>query len=267
MVRFGCCLGAEPFFETLEQGLATVHRNGYDYAELRLVSIAELSNRDFEAVRKIVERAPIGVPVFNVFLPRTMPLTGPQVPTKTIKAYLKRSLSRAYNLGGGCVVFGSGRARTVPQGFDRDRAQDQIYDFLKLCEEYASPADITIAIEPLNKKESNIINSVAEALQIAQQLSLAHVKVLADSYHMFQEKEPYESLQRLTGWLEHVHIADGDRYYPGHSESGGVDFAAFFRALKDSGYEGLISTEARFEDFDREGAISRTFVRELWERI
>ena len=49
---------------------------------------------------------------------------------------------------------------------------------------------------------------------------------------MFLEKESYDIIQKAKDWLVHVHISDGDRYFPGHSPSGGMDFAVFFDALK-----------------------------------
>ncbi len=265
MVRFGCCVGAEPLVEGLEHGLAAAQRAGYDYGELRLRSLSELSDEDFDVVRRIVEEAPIGVLSYNIFFPSTIPVTGPQVSVKDVEDYLKRSLTRAHQLGGRCVVFGSGGSRNVPEGFDRHRAREQIDELLKRCEEHAGPREIMIAIEPLNRKESNIINTVAEALEIAERLNLPHIKVLADCYHMFQERESYDIIQKAKDWLAHVHIADGDRHFPGHSPGGGLDFAAFFDALKKSGYDGLISTEAKFDDFGSEGAVSNAFTRKLWE--
>ncbi len=90
-------------------------------------------------------------------------------------------------------------------------------------------------------------------------------KVLADCYHMFLEKESYDIIHKAKEQLAHVHIADGDRYFPGHSPSGGMDFIVFFDALKKSGYDGLISTEAKFDDFESEAAVSNAFTRKLWE--
>jgi sugar phosphate isomerase/epimerase len=256
---------AEPSAEDLQQGLAAVKRAGYDYGELRLSSITQLSDEDFNDVRETVEKAPIEVLSFNIFLPSSVPVTGPDVVIEDIDAYLRKSLTRARELGGSCVVFGSSRSRNVPQGYDRRKAEKQIDDFLKRCEEYAAPLGVTIAIEPLNRKESNIINSVAEGLKIAERLDLSHIAVLADCYHMFQEGESLDILQKAKDRLAHVHIADGDRYFPGHSPSGGMDFGAFFDALKKCGYEGLVSTEARFDDFDNEGPLSNAFVRDIWD--
>ena len=265
MVRFGCCVGTEPLVEGLESELGAARRAGYEYGELRLRSLAELSDEDFDVVRRIVEEAPIEVLSYNIFFPSTIPVTGPQVSVKDVDDYLKRSLARALQLGGRCVVFGSSRSRNVPEGFDVHRARGQIDEFLKRCEEHAGPREITIAIEPLNRKESNIINTVAEALEIAERLSLPHIKVLADCYHMFLEKESYDIIHKAKEQLAHVHISDGDRYFPGHCPSGGMDFAVFFDALKNIGYAGLISTEAKFDDFESEAAVSNAFTRELWE--
>ncbi len=267
MVQFGCCLSAEPMTEKLAEGLALLHANGYDFAELRVAPLAALPDADFDAVVRIVERAPIRTPSFNIFIPATLALTGPEVQAGRIEDYLKRVLPRVQALGGRIIVFGSGGARRVPDGFPVERARAQIDDFLRMCEDHAGPLGIVIVIEPLNKKETNIINTVAEGLLIADRLRLPHVKVLADCYHMYLEKEPYDVFRKAAKQLAHVHIADGDRTYPGHSDKGGVDFGALLGALKAAGYDGLISTEAKGDDFAAESKVSRAFVRRIWERL
>ena len=266
MVQFGCCLNAEPMTEKLAEGLALLHASGYDFAELRAAPLASLSDADFGVVARIVERSPIGTPSFNIFVPATLALTGPDVRPDSVEDYLERVLPRVQALGGRVIVFGSGGARRVPEGFPVERARGQLDDFLKMCEEHAGPRGIVIVIEPLNKKETNVINTVAEGLEIADRLRLPHVKVLADCYHMHLEKEPYDVFRRAAKQLAHVHIADGDRTYPGHSDKGGVDFGALFGALKAVGYDGLVSTEARSDDFEAESRTSRAFVREAWEK-
>jgi D-psicose/D-tagatose/L-ribulose 3-epimerase len=267
MASFGCCLNAEPIAQKLQEGLALLHSNGYDFAELRVAPVAALSEAEFEAVRKIIERSPIKTPAFNIFIPAAMALTGPSVRIDQIEDYLKRALPRVQKLGGRVIVFGSGGARKIPEGFPAERAMEQIDRFLRMCEEQAGPLGITIVIEPLNKKETNIIHTVAEGYQIADRLGLPHVKVLADCYHMYLEKESYDVFRKAARLLAHVHIADGDRTYPGHSDKGGVDFGFLLKALKASGYDGLVSTEAKTEDFAAESRASRVFIRRIWEAL
>jgi D-psicose/D-tagatose/L-ribulose 3-epimerase len=266
MVQFGCCLNAEPLVDKLAEGLSLLHGNGYDFVELRVAPLAALSPADFGAVARIVERSPIKAPSFNIFLPGSLSLTGPNVQTAAVRDYLEQVLPRVQALGGRLIVFGSGGARRVPDGFPVDRARRQLDEFLTMCEELAGKRNILIAIEPLNRKETNIINTVAEGFEIADRLGLGHVRLLADCYHMYLEKESYDVFRKVAKQLAHVHIADGDRTYPGHSDKGGVDFAALFRALKDIGYDGLVSTEAKSEDFAGESRASRAFVRGIWER-
>ena len=72
-----------------------------------------------------------------------------------------------------------------------------------------------LVIEPLNRAESNIANSVAEGVRFAEAVSRPEVKVLADFYHMDEENEPLDELVVNAGWLAHVHLADTGRMSPG----------------------------------------------------
>jgi sugar phosphate isomerase/epimerase len=67
-------------------------------------------------------------------------------------------------LGVRLIVFGSSGARQVPEGFSKKEAFEQLVDFGKRTGPEARARDITIAIEPQRREESNIINNTAEAL-------------------------------------------------------------------------------------------------------
>lgn len=82
----------------------------------------------------------------------------------------------------------------MPDGFSREKGEEQIVQFLERVANYSDALGITIVIEPLNQKESNIINSVPEAVSIAKKVNRPSIQVLADFYHMDEENEPLEHL-------------------------------------------------------------------------
>ena len=267
MKGFGCCLAIGSFVpqidgnkneqksivEELKESFEILSINGYDFAELTVGALANLSEDEYDSVVHELRRSPIPVPIYNSFVPATIPLTGLDVSRQTIEAYLDKSTHRIANAGGRMIIFGSGAARKAPDGFPIETAMEQIQSFLHMCEIRANSLGITIAIEPLNRQETNVINSVDEAVELTRTLGLPHIKVLADSYHMFVENESYNVIDDAAPWLAHVHISDRDRIYPGRLTeesriSGGingplagaagtgggpgVDFNSFFTALK-----------------------------------
>ena len=236
---------------------------GFEYIELGLSGIAALSEDDFSALSGKVVRSPLKPEVFNVMVPGSVKLTGPEVSREKTEAYLDLAFGRASALGGSVVVFGSGGARMVPDGFDREVAFGQLADFLSLAGNKAGAAGLTIAIEPLRTAECNIINSGAEAVELARRANHEKVRILIDFYHLSEELEdPSIVLTAGNGMLLHTHIArPGDRRWPQ-----AVDEAAylpFFRNLAQIGYEGRMSIEGKSDDFMTDGPTALNVLREI----
>jgi D-psicose/D-tagatose/L-ribulose 3-epimerase len=117
---------------------------------------------------------------------------------------------------------------------------------------------MVIAIEPLNRSESNIINTGAEALQLVQQVSHSNVKMIIDYYHMRVENEDPEILVRAAGQVVHLHFANPKgRRWPKLSDDD-PEYARFFRILKQIDYRRGISIEGR-GTFDADARDSLAF--------
>ena len=132
--------------------------------------------------------------------------------------------------------------------------------FLQITADAADANDITIVIEPLNTKESNVLNSVAEGVKLAQDVNRTSIRVLADFYHMDEENEPLDDLVQYADWLEHIHVADTGRRAPG---TGSYPYTEFVQKLHQSGYDGLVSIECRWEDLAAEAGPAAQFLRRV----
>ena len=236
---------------------------GYDYWEPPVAAVAPGQDEQvFAAARRRFQELPLRPEAWNCLLPGDLKITGPDVDAAGVDRYLKAAFDRIAELGGRVVVFGSGRARAVPDGFDRTQAEKQIASFLRRAGDAAAARDLIMAIEPLNRRECNIINSVAEGLAMAQRVDHERVRLLADSYHMFQDDEPLSNLAEAGGALVHIHIADRPRNAPAE---GAEELGPFFSALRAVGYDGRISIECRWgDDFERELRRAREFLLRLW---
>jgi D-psicose/D-tagatose/L-ribulose 3-epimerase len=100
---------------------------------------------------------------------------------------------------------------------------------------------VTLGIEALNRFESDLTSTAAEACAIARASGSKHVGVLLDSFHMnIEEKDPPAALRAAGDTLVHYHISDNDRGVPG---SGRYDFRADAAALRDIGYDSWVVAE------------------------
>jgi len=189
-------------------------------------------------------KAVLPIVAANVLLPGTLKIVGPEVDAARLTQYITTVMKRAQRVGITKLVFGSGMARNVPEGFDRDRAVQQITAFASMAAQQAGGHGITLVIEPLNRGECNIVNSVAEGMEYVRKINNPAFQCLVDSYHFWLEDEPLENLRLAMAWIKHVHLADKDgRVAPGLS--GKADYRPFFRVLKEGGYDSTMSFEGK----------------------
>lgn len=243
MIKLGIC--------TAIDNISTVADIGFDYLEGGLAAISKLTDEEFEKVCALVDASPIKVEACNGMLPAELKIVGENVNAQDIHAYLDLALPRAKRLGCKVVVFGSGRSRMVPEGFDTAQAWRQIGNFLRMAERHCQENDIVIAIEPLRAVECNIMNYVSEATLMASLIQMPHIAVLGDTYHMEMGGEPFSALAMAGGLLRHVHVANAiGRKYP--KEGDGERYDELFDTLRRIPYEGRVSVEASCTDFASE---------------
>jgi len=217
---------------------------GWDFVEELVQPFlqAQVPDADWRGPQRVAA-SPLPVPAANSLLPAAMKVTGPVVDFEALKNYMATVMARAQKTGIRTLVFGSGAARMVPEGFDRDKARAQILDFIRISADLAAKHDVMLVAEHLNKGECNIINSVAEAMTYVRIVGHPYFKCLVDSWHFWLENEPLESLRAAMPWIRHVHLADTEgRVAPGLS--GKCDYRSFFRVLKEGKYQGVMSVEA-----------------------
>jgi sugar phosphate isomerase/epimerase len=236
---------------------------GYDYLELAVSTALSPLEDDaaFEPRGAALQALRPRVRAFNVFSPRELRLTGDAVDWRLVETYVERALRRAGDLGGDVVVVGSGASRSVPEGFSRAIAWGQLVRFFNLCADHAARNGLTVAIEPLNKAESNILNTYPEAVRLARDVARDEVRVLADIYHFMQDGESLDDILEGPEWLAHVHLADTGRLWPG---SGSYPLDRLFAILREVGYAGKASIECSWgDDFADESARALRFLRAL----
>jgi len=175
-------------------------------------------------------------------------VTGPDVNRDEQMAYVKKAFARLERIGTTIVVFGSGGARQVPEGFSKDEAFRQLTDFGRRIAPEAQARGITVAIEPLRHEESNIINSAAEGLALVEAVGHPNFQLMIDFYHLASEHEDPAIVLRAKEHIRHLHVANPQgRVFPARWEE--FDYAPFFANLRAIGYDKRISVEGSATDF------------------
>ncbi|WEG13799.1 sugar phosphate isomerase/epimerase [Pullulanibacillus sp. KACC 23026] len=254
-MRLGCCASIEK--------AEVVKQAGFDFIECTVTSL--IPNEDHsifeQTILKRFQESPLPVEAFNVFIPGQMALVGDQVHWEALQHYLDRAFERMNLVGGKVVVFGSGGARNIPAGFDRQQAEKQIVEFLNAAADKADAAGMTVVIEPLNKKECNVINTVEEGVELVKKINRSSIQMLADFYHMDEEEESLSHLVAASPYLKHVHVADTGRLAPG---TGQYPYHEFVARLREANYQGRVSIECNWNDFDNEAARARQFLHQIF---
>ena len=237
---------------------------GFDYIEPGAASGLQPEREWGETAFAIDGEQRITAEVFNVFLPGDLKIVGPEVDEQRIVRYLENAFQRLSMVGAKIVVFGSAGSRRVPDGWSAADARDQILAFLRRCAPLAASAGVTVAIEPLGSAECNIIISVDEAMGYVRAVDHPSIQVLSDLYHIDSDGQSHLETRDAGPALHHVHVAGRfDRRVPTPDD---IDYlAAYFRILKEAGYDGRISVEARVVDIDREAPIALDVMRRAWE--
>jgi sugar phosphate isomerase/epimerase/cytochrome c2 len=240
--------------------VAAAKAAGFDYIELGTTEIAGLSDAEFEQAARDIKTIGLPVPVTNLFLPGTLKVTGPAIDRDAQMAYVTKAFDRLARLGTQILVFGSGGARRVPDGFSRTEAFAQLVEFGKRIAPEAAKRGITIAIEPLRRQESNIINSAAEGLELVQAIDHPNFQLMIDFYHLASEKEDPAVIKQAGARLRHLHTANPQgRVFPLKWEE--FEYGPFFAMLRATGYDRRISVEASTKDFAAEAPQSIALLR------
>lgn len=107
---------------------------------------------------------------------------------------------------------------------------------------YAGPRGVPLVLEMINRSECDALCSVREGIAFLDSLSLPGLGLHLDTYHMSREEgDAPAAVREAGGRVGHVHLADDDRWFPGH---GGFDFSSFLGALREISYQGALAVEA-----------------------
>lgn len=115
-------------------------------------------------------------------------------------------------------------------------------DSMREVAEHAGKVGVTLAVECLNRFETYLLTSHADAARFAREVDHPNCRVMYDTFHSnIEEKNIPEAIRSCSDVLCHVHISENDRSTPGQ---GNVRWAENFATLKEVGYDGWLMIEA-----------------------
>lgn len=176
-------------------------------------------------------------------------LRGTPEQAKNASTYVSELIDLAEAVGAG-IVCGPMYSETGRSGAhdaaEREAQLVQIADYLKpLCEK-AAAAGVVLALEPLNRFETDCINTLAQAVDMIDRVGSPALKIHIDTFHMnIEEDDSGAAIRRYSEHIAHVHASASHRGLLGQDQ---VDWAGILSALYNSGYGGDIVIESFSED-------------------
>ncbi|HEX6507915.1 MAG TPA: sugar phosphate isomerase/epimerase family protein [Chloroflexota bacterium] len=231
---------------------------GLDFIEIPLMGIEDI---DPPAIRKRLDDANIGVVTSSVLSDAT-DITSPDPEVREAGVeYLCRCVDATAEMGApqfsGVIYCSHGKrpeARPGPDDWQRSA------ECLAKVAEHAAAAGIALGLEPVNRYESPLVNTCKQALDLADMVGAANMRVHLDTYHMnIEEKDWREPVIAAGGRLCHLHLCENDRGIPG---TGLVGWQELFGALSDIGYTGYAGLES-FVDVSGDMAAGTAVWRDL----
>lgn len=226
---------------------------GFDYIELPVKVIAAYTEEEYQDVLDFSKTLRIPLTNANQLFPGDIALVGPNRDLSKIKEYLELALGRMQKFGVNVVVLGSGDSRRIPEGYTKEQT---LKELAEVCETCIAPAaekfGLEVVIEPLNKNETDIMNTVSESVSFFEATRIPRFRLLCDGYHMSMNGEDYSEIEKTGKNLRLMHIANPNgRTIPAPSD--GDIYEGYFKALRNIGYDGQVTCEGVIPKDDENG--------------
>ena len=156
------------------------------------------------------------------------------------------------------IIIGSMQGR-FRDALSEEEFINNVEESLYLLDRLAVQYEVSLGYEIMNHYESDFLYRIEDGVRFLEEHSYKRVGLHIDTVHMnIDESDLGNAIRRAGSWIRHVHLADNDRYYPGH---GHMNFREILQGLKDIGYDGALALET----FDRPD--SRTCGRKALEYL
>ena len=219
---------------------------GFDGVEIAIENPTDI---DAAFVRAQLDRHGLVCTSVCACFPPSRDLRGTKAQQRATIISLKRLVDIAGVLGTdiimGPLYSATGRADAVPAD-EYKRQWQTVRGHLKTICAYAEANGKIICLEPLNRFETDFLNTVEQGLQMIREVKSPVLKLLLDTFHMnIEEKNPADAIRRAGKHVGHIHASASDRGTPGNDH---VDWRGVAQALRDIKYDGAVVIESFTQD-------------------
>ena len=220
--------------------MAKIKAAGYDGVELPVFD-EDVSR--YKAIRTELDKQGLKCTAVTVMTPEANPIS----PEASIRAAaverLKKIIEINHTLGSEalCGPYHSPLG-VFSGGGPTDAEKGRAVEVLRKAADFAKQANLTLAIEYLNRFECYFLTTAADAAALVKSVDHANFRCMYDTFHAhIEEKSQAKAIETVNGSFAHVHISENDRGTPG---TGQVRWDEAFAALKKTGYDGWLTIEA-----------------------
>jgi sugar phosphate isomerase/epimerase len=234
----------------VEEVFATAAGLGYNGVEIAPFTLADSAEEiASERRRQIVEAAAKAsveiVGLHWLFVsPPGLHMTTPDEGTRqrTVN-YLRTLIDLCADLGGKVMVFGSPKQRNIEPPNTLAAARTNMIQGLRDVAPLCQQRGVTLCLEALSHKETNLITTVAQAAEVVDQVGTPGIDIMLDVKAMASMPDGIvNTIKKFGRRAKHFHANDPSRHAPGMGNAP-VDFYPILEALTKSGYTGWISVE------------------------
>ena len=227
-----------------------MRETGYEGIEIAPFTLAEdpatISPADRKNYRDVIESEGLQFVGLHWLMvaPKGLHVTTPESDLRERSwHHIRNLIDLCADLGdNGVMVFGSPLQRCTTGGSTREEATARFAEGLSAVAPHAESRGVTLLIEALPANQTDVVGSLAEAVDIMRQVNSPAIRTMFDTHNAVDETEPHAALiERYFEFIRHVHVNETDG---GHCGTGDYDFEPVLRTLKRLNYSGWISLEA-----------------------
>ncbi|QDO88232.1 sugar phosphate isomerase/epimerase [Ornithinimicrobium ciconiae] len=215
---------------------------GFDAVELPLETVGDLT---VPVVSRVLADTGLTPYVVGAMAPGRDLVDAEATQVRTTQDYLRSCVDLASGIGASavCGPFYSSTGRVWRLSAQaRATAYEQWRENLAPVAEHAQASGVQLGIEPLNRYETSLINTVDQALTGLGDLLGQGVGLALDTYHLnIEERSSADAIRQAGKHLVHVQVCGNDRGAPGHDQT---DWPALIAALDEVGYAGPLNIES-----------------------
>lgn len=229
------------FMGELEEGMKALAKEGFKFIEISLRNADDMSRNELSV---LLERYGLQVSAFAtgqgcIHDNLCMTATDPEIRQKAVERFKEITEVAAEFKAG--VIMGGVRGRLSGSDEEMKAQRDIGVKNIADCAQYARQQGVPFYLEPINRYETNFINTAQEGLRLIDEIGIPSINLLLDTYHMNLEEADLETTIRISGGrIGYFHLVDSNRQAPGQ---GHLDLKGILSCLYQTGYRGFVSAE------------------------